>query len=69
MHLACSKPKCALPIVKLLVARGADVNVQDTNGHSVLLFAVEQGCADVVDFLVNQCSADVSLTDKNGSGE
>jgi len=41
-----------LVIVKLLVARGADIQIQDVQGQTALDIAREAGYTDIVDVLI-----------------
>lgn len=54
--------KGSLPCVKLLVARGANVNARNAQGHSALQYACSKGHKDVVEFLL-QNAADANITD------
>ena len=41
LHVAAKKGEC-LEIVKLLVAKGADINIKDNNGVSVTVLLIQQ---------------------------
>lgn len=49
-----AKKHGGLPTVKLLVARGADVNGTDQYGRTALMIAARYGRYDTVDFLLDQ---------------
>ena len=52
--------------VKLLVTRGAQVNVRDEMGQTALVHAVDRGDVEVVDALL-QAGADASIPDEKGA--
>lgn len=55
-----------LDAVKVLVEHGADVDAQQSWGHTALMLASKEGHADVVRFLLDQ-GANYKLKDKNGN--
>jgi hypothetical protein len=59
-------PKQALIIIKLLLERRADPNVQTDDGYTALHFAVHAGSKDVVETLL---AHGASVNVKNKSGE
>lgn len=54
-----------LPIAKLLVDHGADINLADKAGNTPLFFAIQGGSIDMLKFLVAH-GADVNATNKAG---
>ena len=52
--------------VKLLVARGAQVNTRDKEGRTALMFAVDRGDVEVVEALL-QAGADASVVNQEGA--
>ncbi len=54
-----------LEIIKLLLAAGADVNLQDNEGKTALMYAAELGLLLSVDFFLTN-GADPDLQDNNG---
>lgn len=40
--------------MEMLVAKGADLNGTDKEGHSILMKASERGCLDMVKYLVKK---------------
>ncbi len=51
-----------IDIAKLLIAQGANINVQDTNGNTPLMLAVKSNNIDLVKLLLEK-NADISLKD------
>ena len=68
MHLLClpSEDKFA-DIAKLLIQKGADINVQDSFDDTPLHLACEQGYAEMVRVLLNEKTVSTIL--KNGKGQ
>ncbi|CAH0549306.1 unnamed protein product [Brassicogethes aeneus] len=70
VKLCCSKDKRMalhvaaatgnVKIAKVLLSNGADINAQDINGYSPLMFAVIKNHTETAEFLINQ-GADVNL--------
>lgn len=58
-----AKKHRGLPTVKLLVARGADVNGTDQYGRTALMIAARYGRYEIVDFLLDQ-GADPNATSR-----
>ncbi|XP_065559596.1 KN motif and ankyrin repeat domain-containing protein 1-like isoform X2 [Artemia franciscana] len=56
-----------LDMVMLLVAVGADINIQDVDGSSALMCAAEHGHIDIIKFLIAQPDCDINLKDNDGS--
>ena len=52
--------------IKLLHIFGANPNAQDKSGWTALMIASYEGHYDVVEYLLNQYKADISLRDSNG---
>jgi ankyrin repeat protein len=52
-------------IVEFLINSGADVNMQDVNGLTALMFAVIRGHLESVNLLLD-VGADINLRDKYG---
>lgn len=50
-------------MVRALLDRGADVNLQDDEGSTALMCASEHGHADIVRLLLAQAGCDATLTD------
>lgn len=50
-------------MVRALLDRGADVNLQDDEGSTALMCASEHGHADIVRLLLAQADCDPTLTD------
>lgn len=50
-------------MVQALLARGAEVNLQDDEGSTALMCASEHGHADIVKVLLAQTDCDAALTD------
>ncbi|HEV2601499.1 MAG TPA: ankyrin repeat domain-containing protein [Candidatus Babeliales bacterium] len=55
----------SLPIMKELLAKGADINIQNKDGATPLMLAAQQGKLDIVQFLVD-ASANKDAQDKKG---
>lgn len=64
--IICAAESGRMDIVELLVKKGADTNVADQNGSTILINACEGGWIDIVKFLVNN-GANVHATDNNGN--
>jgi ankyrin repeat protein len=65
LHLAAKQPLAEKVFVQLF-NRGFKVNDRDENGATPLLFAVEHGCEDTVDYLL-QAGADPNIVTKAAS--
>lgn len=52
-------------IPKLLIERGADINIKNETGQSVLMLATDAGNLDLVEFLINR-DADVNAINHQG---
>lgn len=65
LHLAAKRPLSEKVFVKLF-SRGFKVNDLDKNGATPLLFAVEHGCEETVDYLL-QAGADPNIVTKAAS--
>ena len=50
-------------VVRLLLAAGADVNVQDSDGSTALMCAAEHGHTSIVKLLLAQSDIDLDLRD------
>ena len=46
--------------------RECNVNLQDQHGWTPLMIAAQQGHADIVEYLIQTCKADISIRDKAG---
>ena len=55
-----------IEIIASLLMAGADVNIRSFGGHSALHLAAQQNSEKVIEFLVNQCGADVDARDNYG---
>lgn len=62
LHLAAINGN--LRIIRLLLAAGANVNVQDSDGRTPMMKAVECGHTDVLQLLLETAGADVDLADR-----
>ena len=47
--------------MKILVENGADINIKDSDGNTILLNATECGYADIIKLLVD-AGADINIT-------
>ncbi|XP_037955774.1 KN motif and ankyrin repeat domain-containing protein 1 isoform X2 [Teleopsis dalmanni] len=56
-----------LDMVQLLLAAGADINIQDEDGSSALMCAAEHGRVDIVKQLLTQTECNSLLQDVDGS--
>jgi ankyrin repeat protein len=56
-----------LDVVKKIVEKGGDVNVQDSRGNTPLHWAAQHGYTSVVDFLCHECNANTNV--KNNEGQ
>mmetsp|Transcript_30025 Transcript_30025/g.48146 ORF Transcript_30025/g.48146 Transcript_30025/m.48146 type:complete len:101 (+) Transcript_30025:509-811(+) len=63
MHLAAKNR--LMPITKLLLNHGADVDARSKSGNTVLLDVSQWGYYEIVDSLI-ESKADVNATGKNG---
>lgn len=59
--LAASHGKYAM--ASMLLAAGADVNVQDEDGSTALMCAAEHGHVDMVKLLLSQTDMDANIAD------
>ncbi len=55
-----------LPLVRELLAKGADINAKNTNGYTALHMAVSKSHKDIVEFLIAK-GADVNARSRSGS--
>ena len=60
------KSQAQKQIVKELIEEGANVNTQDENGKTILMFASFRGYLEIVKELI-KAGADVNIKDKNGT--
>ncbi|XP_018601442.1 KN motif and ankyrin repeat domain-containing protein 3 isoform X1 [Scleropages formosus] len=56
-----------LEMVRMLLACGASVNMQDDEGSTALMCACEHGRAEIVSLLLEQSDCDISIVDNDGS--
>jgi ankyrin repeat domain-containing protein 50 len=63
--LMCAAHQGHLSVTKILVAKGAKVNLADDGGVTALIEASAEGHDEIVDFLTKQ-GADVNVRNKNG---
>jgi uncharacterized protein len=56
----------AIPLLKLLLSKGADINARNNSGFTALHYAVISGPPEIVQFLVNE-GAKVDALDVSGS--
>ena len=54
--------ECAVVVV---CEAGADVNIKDKDGHSVLLLAASKGHKEIAEMVI-KAGADVNIKDKDG---
>ena len=67
LMVACNRPSSNLPMVKLLIEKGAEVDYQtDDHGYSALMKAVENGNVEAVKCLIKH-GAQVDLEDNRGN--
>ena len=52
--------------IRLLISHHADVNQQDSRGWTPLMIAAYQGHEDIVQILINEAGADVTVSDRFG---
>jgi|GEM_PF-6803509 len=64
LHLACGKG--SLPVVKLLLEQGADINAKNKEGVTPLMMAAVKGYKDLVQYLLEK-GADSQIQAANGS--
>lgn len=64
LHVACSKGNLAL--VRLLIARGANIDSQDIFGNAPLHYACDKAQKDVVAYLISN-KANLELSDNRGN--
>ena len=57
--------KNSIEIIKILIENGADINIQNKNGTSALIFACENNNFDMVKFLIDN-NVDINSINKNG---
>lgn len=56
-----------MDMVKVLLATGSKVNIQDDEGSTALMCASEHGHVDIVRFLLAQPGCDATLSDNVSS--
>jgi ankyrin repeat protein len=54
---------CKADLVELLLRNGAVVNLQDSDGLTALMYAVENGSLNIVKLLLTQPECDVDIVD------
>ena len=54
------------PVIKLLLQHQADVNAQDDNGFTALMFAARRGNISITQELLRCANVDVNIQDKDG---
>ncbi|KAF7223146.1 KN motif and ankyrin repeat domain-containing protein 4 isoform X2 [Nothobranchius furzeri] len=64
LHLAVRHGRVVM--VRLLLSRGADANIQDNQGKTALMFASERGHTHIARLLLERSQCDLRLTDKRG---
>ncbi|XP_044076805.1 KN motif and ankyrin repeat domain-containing protein 4-like [Siniperca chuatsi] len=64
LHLAVRHGRVVM--VRLLLSRGADANIQDSQGTTALMFASERGHTHIARLLLERSQCDLTLTDKRG---
>lgn len=52
-----------LDMVQMLIAAGADINIQDQDGNTALMCAAEHGRLDIVKLLLSQSDCDSTIFD------
>ena len=62
----CREEKTRDKAVRLLISKGADVNLRDENERTALSYACETRCNDIVKILVKN-NVDPGLTDRAGN--
>ncbi|XP_065351280.1 KN motif and ankyrin repeat domain-containing protein 1 [Cloeon dipterum] len=65
LMLAASHGKYSM--ASMLLAAGADVNIQDDDGSTALMCAAEHGHVDMVKLILSQTDIDAAITDHDGS--
>lgn len=64
LHVACSKGN--MPLINLLLRKGANVNLQDIYGNAPIMYAIDKGKIEVMRVLINN-GADVNRADYRGN--
>uniref|UniRef100_A0A7N8XZM4 KN motif and ankyrin repeat domain-containing protein 4-like n=1 Tax=Mastacembelus armatus TaxID=205130 RepID=A0A7N8XZM4_9TELE len=64
LHLAVRHGRDVM--VRLLLSCGADINIQDNQGTTALMFASERGHTPIARLLLERSQCDLMLTDKHG---
>ena len=66
LMVACNCPNSNLPVIDLLIEKGAEVDYQTNHGYSALMKAVENGNVEAVKCLIKH-GAQVDLEDNRGN--